>query len=56
MSPTSLGRVAAMLSFFDSVSNLSVSVSSKHQLVILYYCALGPDGVLKRHMVYTGLG
>ena len=25
----------------------TVGVSSKHQQVILYYCAFGPDGVLK---------
>ena len=25
----------------------TVGVSNKHQLVNLYYCALGPDGVLK---------
>ena len=33
----------------------SVGVSSKHQQVNLYYCTFGPDGVLKRHKVYTGL-
>ena len=31
----------------------TVGVLSKHQLVNLYYCALSPDGVLKRHKVYT---
>ena len=25
----------------------TIGVSSKHQLVNLYYCAFGPDGVLK---------
>ena len=34
----------------------TIGVSSKHQLVNLYYCALGPDGVLKRHKVYTDSG
>ena len=29
-----------------------VVVSSKHQRVNLYYCALGPDGVLKRQDLY----
>ena len=32
----------------------TVGVSSKHQLVNLYYCAFDPDGVLKRYKVYTG--
>ena len=30
----------------------TVGVSSKHQLVNLYYCALGPNGVLKRQGLY----
>jgi len=30
-----------------SKHNFSVDVSSKHQRVNLYYCALDPDGVLK---------
>ena len=34
----------------------TVSVLSKHQRVNLYYCTFGPDGVLKRHKVYTGSG
>ena len=33
-----------------------VSVSSKHQRVNLYYCASGPDGVLRGHEVYIGSG
>ena len=33
-----------------------VGVSSKHQLVNLYYYALGLDVVLKRHKVCTGSG
>ena len=34
----------------------TIGVSSKHQLVNLYYCAFDPDGVLKRYKVYTGSG
>ena len=31
-----------------------LGVSNKHQRVNLCYCASGPDGILKRHKVYTG--
>ena len=33
---------------------IPVGVLSKHQRVNLCYCASGPDGMLKRHKVYTG--
>ena len=33
-----------------------VGVSSKHQRVNLCYCAFDPDGMLKRHKVYTCSG
>ena len=31
----------------ENISSTSVGVLNKHQLVNLYYCALGSDGVLK---------
>ena len=40
----------------QAFSNNIVGVSSKHQQVNLYYCTSGPDGVLKRHKVYTSSG
>ena len=36
-----------LIGLYVVVNNKGVGVSSKHQRVNLYYCALGPNGVLK---------
>ena len=53
--PYSVNRMGATGACLFGASG-TVGVSSKHQRVNLYYCASGPDGVLKRHKVYTGSG
>ena len=53
------GRLFAMRAGGRTLGHVrreGVGVSSKRRLVNLYYCVFGPNGVLKRHKVYTGSG